>query len=469
MGWIDSGKSSATSAWPTASASAPSTCARSPSTPATTAAVSAAAGQRREAHGLAHAVEQQVAGLGEVAADDEALRVEQVEHERRGAADDPAGVGDHAPAAEVALVRQAQHLGDGQVAVAAAQHLEQRAGRGGRLEAAAVAAAADGALGVDEDVAELAGHAAGAAVEPPAEDQPRADAGRELEVDEVRRAASRAVGQLGQRAEVRVVVDADRDVEPPPHLLAGGHADPARAGSPRSRQRRRRARRAGQPEAGADHARALDAGLGERLADQVERHVEALVRRVVDVHRRRALGEDVRRQVADGHAHVAVAEVDAERGAGRRVERQQDRRAAALLAVRRALLLALDDEPVGLQVGDEARDRRAGEPGAARDVGTADHAVLAQRVDHATAIEPAQRRQRALRPLPHPVWILTTGPMFCQVLALTTPETRTRTSVARTNSRERATRRRPSPAGRSGRRTRRPASRAPRARARPRR
>jgi hypothetical protein len=57
---------------------------------------------------------------------------------------------------------------------------------------------------------------------------------------------------------------------------------------------------------------------------------------------------------------VVVAEVDAERRARGRVERQQDRRAAALLAVRGSGLLALDDEPVRLELADEAGDGRAG-------------------------------------------------------------------------------------------------------------
>ena len=139
----------------------------------------------------------------------------------------------------------------------------------------------------------------------------------------------------------------------------------------------------------------------ERLVDQLDRDVEPLLRGVVGVQRlARARRRIVRREVADRDAHVAVAEVDAERRAGGRVERQQDRRAAALLAVRGAGLLPLDDEPVGLQLADEARDGRAREAGAARDLGAADRPVLAQRVDHAPAIEPAQRRQRALGPLP---------------------------------------------------------------------
>jgi hypothetical protein len=69
------------------------------------------------------------------------------------------------------------------------------------------------------------------------------------------------------------------------------------------------------------------------------------------------------------------------RGARRRVEREQDRRPAALVAVRGARLGALDDQAVGLQLGDQAGDGAAREAGTARDLGAADCAVLSQRAD----------------------------------------------------------------------------------------
>ena len=92
-------------------------------------------------------------------------------------------------------------------------------------------------------------------------------------------------------------------------------------------------------------------------------------------------------EVRDRDAQVRVAEVDADGGAGAGVEREQDRRAAALRAVGEARLRALDHEPVGLQVGDQAGDGGAAEPRAARDVGARDLALVAQRADHAQAIE----------------------------------------------------------------------------------
>src|SRR5829696_3709807 len=107
-------------------------------------------GERRPLERLAHAVEQQLARVREVAAHDQQLRVEHV-HERRGRlADRPPGVGDHAPAAEIALLREPDDGAAVQaVAVAAAQQVGQRVRARHGLQAAAVAAAADGAVRVD--------------------------------------------------------------------------------------------------------------------------------------------------------------------------------------------------------------------------------------------------------------------------------------------------------------------------------
>src|ERR1044072_7164031 len=70
---------------------------------------------------------------------------------------------------------------------------------------------------------------------------------------------------------------------------------------------------------------------------------------------------------------LLVAEVDAEDEAGRAVERQERRRATLLrrAVARGAGIRVLDDEAAGLQLGDERRDRRAREPGQAREVGAA--------------------------------------------------------------------------------------------------
>ena len=94
------------------------------------------------------------------------------------------------------------------------QQIEHRVGRRHGLEAAAVPAAANGTVGADADVPELAREAGHAAVELPVEHDPGADARRDHDVDHVRQAAAGAERDLGERAEVRVVVDRDLKVEP---------------------------------------------------------------------------------------------------------------------------------------------------------------------------------------------------------------------------------------------------------------
>ena len=69
------------------------------------------------------------------------------------------------------------------------------------------------------------------------------------------------------------------------------------------------------------------------------------MRDVVGVELELALGQDPRREVRDGDAQVVVVEVDPDRDAGGGVEREQDRRAAALVAVRGGRLGALDTSP----------------------------------------------------------------------------------------------------------------------------
>src|SRR5918999_3980050 len=97
--------------------------------------------QRRARDRLAHAVQQQVPRRRQVASDHQQLGVEHVQQHRDRLPDRAPGVGDHAPAAEVASAREREQLGGGHVlAVAAPQQLDQRAGRRQRLEAAAVAA-----------------------------------------------------------------------------------------------------------------------------------------------------------------------------------------------------------------------------------------------------------------------------------------------------------------------------------------
>ena len=107
----------------------------------------------------------------------------------------------------------------------------------------------------------------------------------------------------------------------------------------------------------------------------------------VDLELREGLGEDRVGEVGDGDAQGVVAEVEADDGAGRAVEGDQHGRAPALRggggdAVGRAL----DDHPRRLEIGDEARHRRAAQTRLAGDVCAADRPTRAQRVDDAQTV-----------------------------------------------------------------------------------
>jgi hypothetical protein len=147
-----------------------------------------------------------------VAAEDDHLRVEQVDQVDDADAEPVADPADAGPGGPVTGRVRGQHVD------------ERRAGRGaGRLEppvladlglpAAAAPAPAPPALGVDRHVADLAGVPPGALQRAPAEDD-AADAHRAGQVDHVGDPGRRAPQVLGERTEVGVVADRDRPVDP---------------------------------------------------------------------------------------------------------------------------------------------------------------------------------------------------------------------------------------------------------------
>src|SRR5213078_2960116 len=102
------------------------------------------------------------------AADDHALRVEEVAQARGCAPDGGAGVRDHAGTAEVALLGELEHPPQVEVGpVAAAQRVDDALLAGERFQAPAVAAAADEAVLVEDHVADLSSGAVAAAVDAP--------------------------------------------------------------------------------------------------------------------------------------------------------------------------------------------------------------------------------------------------------------------------------------------------------------
>ena len=112
------------------------------------------------------------------------------------------------------------------------------------LQAAAVPAAADGALVVDRRVPDLARGADAAVEHLAAEHEPAADAVRGAHVDDVLLAAGGAEADLRERAEVGVVVDVHRQAEPLAEQLRAPRHRPSRAAC-RARRAGRCARRPG--------------------------------------------------------------------------------------------------------------------------------------------------------------------------------------------------------------------------------
>ena len=261
-----------------------------------------------------------------------------------GAADDAAGVGDHAPAAagrrpcasaSISATVSSPWL---RRSISSSAPVEAAVSRQPRLPQRQTAPSR-----VDEDVAELAGHAARAAVQPPVEDQPGADAGRELDD---RRGRSRRGPRRGSSS-----ASAPRFAS---LSTLTGTSSRRRISSPAATPTQ-----PGQDRRGADHAVGWSTGPGsprpapitrERstpgLGEQPRRSASSATSRPSCAAWSVSIGAARSARMFDDRSLTAtrtwlVAEVDAERGAGRGVERQQDRRAAALLAVGGAGLGAL--------------------------------------------------------------------------------------------------------------------------------
>ncbi len=244
-----------------------------------------------------------------------------------------------------------------------------------------VAASADGAVLSDDGVADLAGRPPHAVRQAPAGDEPAADAGGDLEVGDLGAALRRAPCELGKGAQVGVVLDGHRQVEPRAGLGRRVDSDPAgqdrrvpdRAGQAVDRRRKAHDR--------ADHPAAVQLGLVEDLVDEVACLRKALAGRRVDVELAPALGEHGVREVRHGDSQVAMAEVDRQRDAGGRVEGDHHAGAAGVCLAFR-LAVALDREAGVDQVADDRGDRRAGELRCAGELRTARDAPLSQRFDH---------------------------------------------------------------------------------------
>ena len=292
-----------------------------------------------------------------------------------GDADVAAGVGDDPPRAAVAGLGGLQQVAEALHALARREERQQRGAAGVRLEAAAVAAAADRAVLVDRHVADLAGLAVDAAEQVAADDEPGAD--RVADADEHRRrdGARASLARLGETAEVRLAVDEDGAADAGLKALGDVDALPAaqeaRRGDHAGARIDRRRKRESDGEDVADRA-------AERLhhvAEQDREPVELGVVPVVERERDRALRHDRAGRIGDRDVQLARAEVHAGDQAELAGERDEGRAAAAARGERRV-------EQAGCrQLLDDVRHRCGGQAGAAGELDLREPPVPLQRLD----------------------------------------------------------------------------------------
>src|SRR6478735_6975855 len=173
---------------------------------------------------LAQGAEQVVARLGEIAGDDQARGVEDVDHRGQHEADRLPGLADHGDRFGHAGARQHGDVG-GALALdpRLAQALGHRAPAGHGLHAAALAAAAHDVVELwDADVADVARAALRAALDEAVEDRPEADARARL--DDHDRLAGPG---LAERDHVDVVVDQHGGAEALGERVRDGEVVPA--------------------------------------------------------------------------------------------------------------------------------------------------------------------------------------------------------------------------------------------------
>ena len=211
-------------------------------------------------------------------------------------------------------------------------------------------------------MADLAGGAPGAVEELVVDDDAGADTRGDLHEDRAVVAAAHALPVLGEGAEVGVVLDVDGEAE---LLLGGGaavHALPAgedRRGADDVVGDRRRAgpSRCGGP-------RPWSATIASSIVPAIRQRLGVVV---AGLEPAPFLGQQAPGQVADGHRHVAVAEVDARHEPG---AAGQPHRGAAPSAARVGL-----DQAGGGELADDVRDRGGGQPGGAGQLGLGELAV----------------------------------------------------------------------------------------------
>ena len=275
-------------------------------------------------------------------------------------------------------------LGDAGVRGASPAASQQRAERDARLQAAAVAAGAELAVGIDGDVAELAAEAVRAAEQLAADDDARADAELARDVDEV------------AEARARRPPTARRARRGSPRSRRGSGSRPRRGARAAARARRRPpsrgwARRAGGRSA-VDEARAARRprrpSAAARLAARRARRAASPARSSsTSSTPRPRLSTATSARVALGRRCRSAARtarkstpISSPRPTTRRPLELDRQRGPADGAAQ--LDLGLAHEPEVDQLADEARDRRLVQPGLLRDRGARARPALGDVAQH---------------------------------------------------------------------------------------
>ena len=210
----------------------------------------------------------------------------------------------------------------------AAQPRRHRAAAGHRLQAAAVAAAADLLVAGHVDVADVARRALGAAVDPAVGDDPAADAGPDLDEQQMVVGAP-GLPVLAQRHDVHVVVDERRCAE----AIRQSVADPVAVPPGHDRRSDGGAGREldgpGDADPDATHVGVRAADAAEQLVERPLQPGEHSLGTLGDRDLLRALDEHLAAEVGHRQARVRGAEVGGQHDAGVAVEREHLRRPAA--------------------------------------------------------------------------------------------------------------------------------------------
>jgi hypothetical protein len=242
-----------------------------------------------------------------------------------------------------------------------AQRLHDAGGADVRLDAAPAAAAAEPAVQHQRGVAPLAGGVAAAAVQGPAERQPGADPGAQVDHRDVVVAAGRPGPQLGDHGRPQRVVEIQRQVQRAGQQLPQRHVVPVPV--------RREHRDAALPvhlsrhaHAGAEHRGAVVAGQhGPDAVDDVRHDLTGLP--LLRPQRVLGAGQSAQRGVEEVDVHVRLGDVDAEQQAAGCVRGDQPARASAA----GVLPAGLGQQAQPGQLADQGGHGGQAQPGGRRD------------------------------------------------------------------------------------------------------